>query len=76
MLAPRRVMKALDIENDITHTATMSDDPTADFLAREKAILGDDADLFASGDVPGASSGTGAQSSGMDAFPDLDDGKC
>ncbi len=49
----------------------MSDDPTADFLAREKAILGDDADLFASGEIPGMSSG-----SGMDAFPDLDDGKC
>ncbi|GMK59686.1 hypothetical protein CspeluHIS016_0802920 [Cutaneotrichosporon spelunceum] len=46
----------------------MSDDPTADFLAREKAILGDDADLFASGEIPGVSSG-----SGLDAFPDLDD---
>ncbi|KAL1405888.1 Clathrin light chain [Vanrija albida] len=43
----------------------MSDDPTADFLAREKAILGDDADLFASGSVPSAPSG-------IDAFPDLD----
>lgn len=59
----------------------MSDDPTADFLAREKAILGasrlvrwdyghsqltsgDDADLFASGDVP-------SQPSGIDAFPDI-----
>ncbi|EKD02728.1 clathrin light chain [Trichosporon asahii var. asahii CBS 8904] len=44
----------------------MSDDPTADFLAREKAILGDDAHLFASGDVP-------SQPSGIDAFPDISD---
>lgn len=28
-----------------------SSDPTADFLARERAVLGDDADLFSSGDV-------------------------
>ncbi|CAK9785221.1 unnamed protein product [Cutaneotrichosporon oleaginosum] len=51
----------------------MSDDPTADFLAREKAILGDNADLFAPGEIPGVSSGNGGQGSGMDAFPDLDD---
>ncbi|RSH81957.1 uncharacterized protein EHS24_008156 [Apiotrichum porosum] len=42
----------------------MSDDPTADFLAREKAILGEDADLFASGETPTAPAG-------IDAFPDL-----
>ncbi|WRT66701.1 uncharacterized protein IL334_003662 [Kwoniella shivajii] len=42
----------------------MSDDPMADFLAREKAALGDDADLFASGTAPSAPSG-------MDAFPDF-----
>lgn len=56
----------------------MSDDPTADFLAREKALLGDDADLFASGEIPGVGSGSGEGASanqGMDAFPDLDDGK-
>ncbi|KAI7898808.1 clathrin light chain, partial [Cokeromyces recurvatus] len=29
---------------------TPSEDPTADFLARERAALGDDADLFASND--------------------------
>ncbi|KAI9277031.1 clathrin light chain [Phascolomyces articulosus] len=29
-----------------------SNDPTADFLARERAALGEDADLFSSGDVP------------------------
>ncbi|KAI7880003.1 hypothetical protein K492DRAFT_147744 [Lichtheimia hyalospora FSU 10163] len=28
-----------------------SNDPTADFLARERAVLGEDADLFASGDA-------------------------
>ena len=28
-----------------------SNDPTADFLARERAALGEDADLFSSGDV-------------------------
>ncbi|KAL7422058.1 Clathrin light chain [Cryptotrichosporon argae] len=66
----------------------MSDDPTADFLAREKAILGDDADLFASGATPSVPSIpantsfpdlTAAASppppsgpSGIDAFPDLD----
>ncbi|WVQ67437.1 uncharacterized protein L199_005635 [Kwoniella botswanensis] len=42
----------------------MSDDPMADFLAREKAALGDDADLFASGSAP-------SEPSGMDAFPDF-----
>lgn len=54
----------------------MSDDPTADFLAREKALLGDDADMFASGGIPGmnASSGEGA-GHGFDSFPDLDDGE-
>ncbi|KAK1923949.1 clathrin light chain [Papiliotrema laurentii] len=41
----------------------MSDDPTADFLAREKAALGDDADLFATGSAPSAPSGID--------FPDL-----
>ncbi|WVF71106.1 hypothetical protein IAT40_005903 [Kwoniella sp. CBS 6097] len=43
----------------------MSDDPMADFLAREKAALGDDADFFASGTAPSAPSG-------VDAFPDFD----
>ncbi|WWD16974.1 hypothetical protein CI109_101408 [Kwoniella shandongensis] len=43
----------------------MSDDPTADFLAREKAALGEDADFFASGAPPSAPSG-------IDAFPDFD----
>ncbi|WVR06747.1 hypothetical protein IAU60_003782 [Kwoniella sp. DSM 27419] len=43
----------------------MSDDPMADFLAREKAALGDDADLFSSGGAPSGPSG-------MDAFPDFD----
>ncbi|EIW70333.1 clathrin light chain [Tremella mesenterica] len=42
----------------------MSDDPMADFLAREKAALGDDADLFASGSAPSAPSG-------ITSFPDL-----
>lgn len=42
----------------------MSDDPMADFLAREKAALGDDADFFSSGGAPSAPSG-------MDSFPDL-----
>ncbi|WWC69865.1 uncharacterized protein I206_103808 [Kwoniella pini CBS 10737] len=42
----------------------MSDDPMADFLAREKAALGDDADLFASGSAPLAPSG-------MDSFADF-----
>ncbi|ORY26350.1 clathrin light chain [Naematelia encephala] len=42
----------------------MSDDPMADFLAREKAALGDDADLFASGSAP-------SQPSGIDSFPDF-----
>lgn len=36
----------------------------ADFLAAEKEALGDDADLFASGNVPSAPSG-------MDDFPDI-----
>ncbi|KAK4688201.1 hypothetical protein P7C73_g1900, partial [Tremellales sp. Uapishka_1] len=44
----------------------MSDDPMADFLAREKAALGDDADLFASGQAPSAPSG-------MSSFPDFDE---
>ncbi|ORX35556.1 clathrin light chain [Kockovaella imperatae] len=35
----------------------MSDDPMADFLAREKAALGDDAELFATGSAPTAPSG-------------------
>lgn len=35
----------------------MSDDPMADFLAREKAALGDDADLFAGGQAPSAPGG-------------------
>lgn len=41
----------------------MSDDPMADFLAREKAALGDDADFFANP--------TPSAASGIDAFPDL-----
>lgn len=41
----------------------MSDDPMADFLAREKAALGEDADFFANP--------TPSASSGIDAFPDL-----
>lgn len=32
-----------------------SNDPTADFLARERAVLGEDADLFASGDATNTS---------------------
>lgn len=55
-----------------THSATMSDDPTADFLAREKALLGDN--LFDEGEITGLSSGAG-ESHGMSAFPDLDDGR-
>jgi len=43
----------------------MSDDPMADFLAREKAALGDDADLFASGGAP-------SQPSGLDEFTSFD----
>ncbi|WVQ80138.1 hypothetical protein IAT38_002240 [Cryptococcus sp. DSM 104549] len=42
----------------------MSDDPMADFLAREKAALGDDADFFTGGNSSSAPSG-------IDAFPDL-----
>ncbi|OWT36894.1 clathrin light chain [Cryptococcus neoformans] len=41
----------------------MSDDPMADFLAREKAALGEDADFFANP--------TPSAASGIDAFPDL-----
>lgn len=63
-----------------TYLAKMSDDPTADFLAREKAMLGelplpyprekeliqtgDDADLFSSGQAPSAPSG-------ISDFPDF-----
>ncbi|KAK8864712.1 hypothetical protein IAR55_001966 [Kwoniella newhampshirensis] len=43
----------------------MSDDPMADFLAKERAALGEDADFFASGNPPSAPSG-------IDAFPDFD----
>lgn len=34
-----------------------SNDPTADFLARERAVLGEDADLFASGDASNTTPG-------------------
>lgn len=34
--------------SDFGDFSTPSDDPTADFLARERAVLGEDADLFAS----------------------------
>ncbi|WVO15243.1 hypothetical protein L204_102895 [Cryptococcus depauperatus] len=43
----------------------MSDDPMADFLAREKAALGDDADLFATGNPPSVPSGVES------TFPDI-----
>lgn len=47
----------------------MSDDPMADFLAREKAALGEDADFF---NNPQPTGGVGGGSSGLDAFPDFD----
>lgn len=47
---------------------TMSDDPMADFLAREKAALGEDADFFANP--------TPSAASGIDAFPDLSVSSC
>ncbi|KAI9311469.1 clathrin light chain [Dichotomocladium elegans] len=36
-----------------------SNDPTADFLARERAVLGEDADLFSSGDIDTTNTSTG-----------------
>ncbi|KAI8144991.1 clathrin light chain [Fennellomyces sp. T-0311] len=45
-----------------------SNDPTADFLARERAALGEDADLFSSGEVP---SGLGADA-GIDLMGSSD----
>ncbi|ODO08341.1 clathrin light chain [Cryptococcus wingfieldii CBS 7118] len=44
----------------------MSDDATADFLAREKAALGEDADFFSTDATTSAPT-----PSGLDAFPDL-----
>lgn len=48
------------------------DDAVAAYLARERAALGEDADLFSSTDGGGHSGGGGG---GMEAFPDLDDSK-
>ncbi|KAL1916307.1 uncharacterized protein VTP21DRAFT_5924 [Calcarisporiella thermophila] len=44
--------------SDFDNFTSANDDPTADFLARERAVLGDDADLFAPQETTNATTGS------------------
>lgn len=63
------------LDHDASNLDLGLDDPTADFLSREKATLGADADLFASHDDDNLLNGDddGEVQGFQNSFPSLDD---